>query len=291
MQHIMTVIELINTAAEHFREKGFENARLEVERMLGNILGLSRINLYLAFDRPVTEKERNTFRAYCRRRLQHEPLQHIIGTQEFGDLTVKTDRRALIPRPETEQLACEAVAWLRERNAPKVIDIGTGTGIIALSIAQEITGAEITAVDISRDALDLARENAAMLGLENRVTFFHGSLLDDIPETAEYDAVVSNPPYVARGDIQHLEPEVRDYDPQLALDGGEDGLESIRKIVDAAHRVLAPGGMLMFECGDGQGGTIKDIIDSTLYYTPAEILKDIAGRTRIVKTFRRETEE
>ncbi len=286
----MTVIELINTAADHFSEKGFENARLEVERLLGSILGLSRINLYLAFDRPVTGEERDTFRALCRRRLNHEPLQHIIETQEFGELTVKTDHRALIPRPETEQLACEAVEWLRDRTAPKIIDIGTGTGIIALSIAHEIYDAEITAVDISEDALELARENAHMLGMESRVTFVRGFLLDDIPNAAVFDAVISNPPYVARGDISGLDPEVRDHDPHLALDGGEDGLDIIRRIVSTAHRVLSPGGMLMFECGDGQGGTIKDIIDKHNYYTPAEILKDIAGRTRIVKTFRRETE-
>ena len=225
----MRVIELINVASEHLKNNGFENSRLEVERMLGSVLGLSRIELYMDFERPLTTFERDNFRKLYKRRLVHEPLQHIIGVTDFKEITVKTDRRALIPRPETELLVEIAINYLKKIDAPSVADIGTGSGVIALSVAYEILESHVVAVDISDEALSLARENAHMLGLEDRVTFVSGNMLDGIKGLGTFNAILSNPPYVKSDSIKNLQSEVRDFEPEIALNGGYDGLRFHKK--------------------------------------------------------------
>ncbi|HDY88710.1 MAG TPA: peptide chain release factor N(5)-glutamine methyltransferase, partial [bacterium] len=203
----MRVIDLINLASEHLKNKGFNNSRLEVERMLGSVLGLSRIDLYLKFERPLTVKERENFRTMYKRRLAHEPLQHLIGTTDFRMITVKTDRRAMIPRSETELLVEISIDFLKKCDSPLVADIGTGSGVIALSVAYEIPESQIIAVDISDEALRLAEENARMLGLEKQVTFVSGSMLDGLKGQGPFDAIISNPPYIksyGMDILQHL---------------------------------------------------------------------------------------
>ena len=279
----MRIIDLINTASEHLLEKGFDNSRLEVERMLGAVLGLSRIDLYMKFDRPLTDGERDGFRKFYRRRLSHEPLQHILGTAEFRDITVKTDRRALIPRPETELLVETAVEFLRGREHPSAADIGTGSGVIALSMAYEIPEAHIVAVDISAGALALAGENARLLGLEKRVTFLEGDVLDALGGCGPFDVIVSNPPYVSTAAIPGLQTEVRDYDPVIALDGGPDGLKHIRTLVEGAHEYLKPGGLLVIECGDNHAADIESIAGAERAWAECTMICDYAGVDRIVR--------
>lgn len=277
------VIDLITVAAEHLKSRGFEDARLEVERLLGGVLGLSRVELYLAFDQPVADGEIARFRELYRRRLAREPLQHLLGETEFREVTLKTDRRALIPRPETELLVEVAAGFLAHRENPLVADLGTGTGAIALSVAGEVPGARVVAVDISDDALVLADRNARELGLRDAVTFVAGDMLGGLAGRGPFDAILSNPPYIRTGDIESLQPEVRDHEPRIALDGGPDGMDFLRTIIAGAAAFLAPGGMLLLECGAGQGGTLVRFAEDAGGYSGVEIVFDYAGKDRFLK--------
>jgi release factor glutamine methyltransferase len=282
------VIDLITVAAEHMKSRGFEDARLEVERLLGSVLGLSRIELYLGFDRPVSEAERDRFRALYRRRLAHEPLQHLLGETDFREVTLKTDRRALIPRPETELLVEIAVEFLRGRDHPLVADLGTGTGAIAVSVAYEVPGARVVAVDISDDALLLADRNARELGVQGAITLVSGDMLGALEGRGPFDAILSNPPYIRSGEIESLQPEVRDHEPKIALDGGPDGMEYLRAIIAGAHRFLKPGGLILLECGEGQGEALKKFAEETGRYGSVEVIPDLAGKDRVIKAVRKE---
>lgn len=279
----MRVIDLIATATAHMEEKGFENSRLEVERLLGHVLKCSRIDLYMVFERPLSGDERDRFRALYRRRLAHEPLQHILGTTGFHDITVKTDRRALIPRPETEVLTETAIEALVRFEKPYFADLGTGSGVIALSILNAVPEARALAVDIDGNALELARENANLLGLSERVTFVQGDMTEVLLRHGPFDMIVSNPPYIASGEIDALQPEVRDRDPRVALDGGHDGLKFYRLIAESACCALNLGGVLVLECGEGQTAEIVQQLTMIGRYTEAGIIRDLAGRDRIIR--------
>jgi release factor glutamine methyltransferase len=279
----MRIIDLINSASEHLKNRGFENSRLEVERMLGNVLGFSRLELYMEFERPLTDAERDSFRSLYRRRLSREPLQHILGTAEFREIKVKSDRRAMIPRFETEFLVETAINLLKNIPTPYITDIGTGTGVIALSIAYEIPDSKIVAIDISKEALMLAEENARKLGLLQRIEFVESNLFCGIKDYGLFDAVISNPPYIKTNEIENLQPEVRIHDPRTALDGGDDGLKIVGKIISEAGDFLKTGGMLLIEIGDEQSEKVKEIIDNTQVYSEIEILKDLADKNRIIK--------
>jgi release factor glutamine methyltransferase len=279
----LRVIDLITVAAEHMKSRGFENARLEVERLLGGVLGMSRIELYLAFDRLVDEKDREAFRGLYRRRLAHEPLQHLVGETEFREVRVKTDRRAFIPRPETEILVEAAVEFLRGRDEPLIADLGTGAGVIALSVAYEVPGARAVAVDISEDALLLAKANARKLGLEKAITLVAGDMLDALEGRGPFDAILSNPPYVRSAEIDALELEVSLHEPRAALDGGPDGMTFHRRIAADAHCHLKPGGLLLLECGEDQAESLRTCIEETNRYASIDIIRDLAGRKRVVK--------
>ena len=279
----MRVIELINTATEHLKQKGFENPRLEVEYLLGSLLGLSRINLYMAFDRPLTENELDRFRSLYRRRLAHEPLQYLTGSSGFREVEIKTDCRAFIPRPETELLVQIAVDFLKEKENPLIADLGTGSGIIALSVVYEVPGTRAVAVDISDDALMLTEQNARKLGVEKFITLVSGNMLDGLEGYGPFDAILSNPPYVKTHDIVGLQPEVREYEPITALDGGTDGLRYLSIIAAGAHRFLKPGGLLLMECEGKQAEKMKKNIETTQKYSLVKVIRDIAGKKRIVK--------
>lgn len=280
------VVDLIMTASNHLKSRDFENARLEVERMLGSVLGLNRVELYLAFDRPLGGAELDTFRALYRRRLAHEPLQYVTGSTEFREIRVKTDRRALVPRPETEILVSTAIGYLGGIENPRVADLGTGTGVIALSVAKEIPGAMVVAVDLSDDALTLAGENIRALNLENSVTLKKGNMLEGIADLGLFDAILSNPPYIPSEDIRTLQPEVSVYEPRMALDGGSDGMLYLSAIIKDAHRYLEPGGLIVLECGEEQAQGIQKIFEQQSRYGSIEIIKDMAGRERLVKATR-----
>jgi len=258
----MTLLEILQSTTAYFQKRDIESPRLNAEHLLAHALKRKRIELYLEFERVLTDEELAPLRDLVRRRGQGEPLQHLLGTVEFGGRVFLCDKRALVPRPETEHL----VELLKSRilhPASRIIDIGTGSGVIALSLAAAFPEATVTATDISEDALALARENAERLGLTNRVEFSAGDLLLYVNHV--YDLIVANLPYVAAGDRATLSREVR-HDPEIALFGGERGDELVRKLVEAAPARLKPGGLLALEVGLGQADDLAALMADKNYH-------------------------
>ena len=247
----MTVLEVLTAATDYLARQGVESPRLNAEHLLAHVLGKkNRIELYLEFERPLGEKERAPLRDLVRQRGEGRPLQHLLGTVEFLGYTFATDPRALIPRPETEQLV-ELV--LAAGDFHDLLDVGTGSGVIALSLALKRLTVSVTGCDISAPALALAAENASRHALSDRVRFMESDLLESI--RGPFDAVVANLPYIPAADIPALSREVG-HDPVLALDGGEDGLDLVRRLVAGAPAVLAPGGVLALEIGHDQSPAV-----------------------------------
>ena len=279
----MRIIDLINVASDHLKKNGFDNSRLEVERMLGYVLSLSRINLYLEFDRPLNDREIHQFRGLYKRRLAFEPLQYILGSTDFREVEIKTDHRVFIPRPETELLVQIAVDFLKNRANPLVADLGTGSGVIALSVAYEVPGVHIVAVDISDDALMLTESNARKLGVEKWITLVSGDMLEGLKGRGSFDAILSNPPYIKSDCIETLHPEIRDHEPKTALNGGNNGLTYLNAIAEGASQFLKNGGLLLLECEGEQAEKLKKIIKNTHNYSLVEIICDLTGKKRLVR--------
>ena len=272
-----TVLEVIQATTPFFQKSGVESPRLNIEHLLAHVLGKKRMDLYLAFDRPLGDHELEPLRALVKRRSAGEPLQHLLGTVEFLGHTFACDKRALIPRPETEQL-CELTiancgSWI---GSGRVLDVGTGSGVIALSLAAAWPEARVKGVDISEDALALARENAARLGLSERVPFSKGDLLENI--TSELQLIVANLPYIDTAAVPALAREVQ-HDPMLALDGGADGLAFISRLVASATRHLR--GSLALEIGHDQSPRVCAAL-AAHNYQDIRPLADYQGRQRFV---------
>lgn len=276
----MTVLEVIQRSSEFLAKKGVDSPRLQIELLLAHVLELPRLRLYLNFERPLVETELSVLRELVKRRANREPLQHILGHTSFCGLEFEVSRAALIPRPETELLAEHAVKFLSPLPAPVVLDFGTGTGCLTVTLAVQCPSASLHALDISGDALALARQNAARHQVETRIAFHHGDGFAALPGDARFDLIVSNPPYIASGEIETLQPEVRDFDPRLALDGGADGLDFYRRLAAGAAAFLAPGGKVMLEFGDGQDDAITKIFSAQNWIVEA-VLADYSGRNRI----------
>lgn len=276
---MLTVLEIIKRTTEFFSGKGIESARLNAELLIGHALTLGRMQLYMQFERPLTEAELEKIRPLVRRRAQHEPLQYILGETEFHGLRLNVDRRALIPRPETEYLV-ELVLAACATPPARVLDLGTGTGAIALALASAFPGAAVTATDQSAEALDLARENAAVLGLAERVTWLRSDWFASVP-SAQFDLIVSNPPYLSAEETAQALPEVRDFEPISALTASKDGLADLEKIVAGAPAYLAPDGLLALETGIGHHGSLLATA-STAGFSRTESRPDLTGRDRFV---------
>lgn len=259
----MTVLEVLTAATEYLTRHNVESPRLNAEHLLAHVLGhRKRIELYLEFERPLGEKERSPLRDLVKRRGEGVPLQHLLGTVEFCGRVFRSDARALIPRPETEQLV-ELVLKLEGAPGPRdAIDVGTGSGVIALTLAAARPDWTVKAVDVSEDALALARENSEALGLAARVEFYQGHLLDSCG--GPFDAIVANLPYIPSGDLAEVSREVR-HDPALALDGGVDGLDLVGKLAGQAHERLRPGGLLALEIGHDQAVRTSEILATYNY--------------------------
>ncbi|HEX6308867.1 MAG TPA: peptide chain release factor N(5)-glutamine methyltransferase [Longimicrobiales bacterium] len=282
------VLELTRKAAAVLEERGLEQPRLDAELLLAGVLGLKRLDLYLQHDRPLSADELERYRTAVRRRLKREPVQYILGTAAFRHLELRVDRRVLIPRPETEQLVGAVLEWSRSRNRwGALLDIGTGSGAIALSLAAEGRFEKIVASDVSQDALDVASDNATRLGLAHRIDLRRGSLLDVVRPGEKFDVIVSNPPYIAESERASLAPEVVQHEPALALFGGPDGLSVIEGILRAAAACLMPGGLLALETAPGQGAGIEEELGRGSEYGPVEVRRDLAGRERMVLAERR----
>lgn len=257
----MTVLESIQRSADFLARKGVDSPRLQAELLLAHLLRLPRMQLYLRFEQPLDVAQIDALRELMRRRGQREPLQHIIGATSFCGLDLAVSPCVLIPRPETEMLAEQAWQWLSAHpsGSPAVLDFGTGSGCIALAIASKCPAALVTALDVSPEALAMARANAARHGLESRIRFVEGNGFAAVPEGDTFDLIVSNPPYIPTAEIQGLQPEVRDHDPRLALDGGVDGLDFYRRLAAESAARLKPGGRLMAELGDDQSEAVRGL--------------------------------
>jgi release factor glutamine methyltransferase len=257
----MTVLEVLQATAAYLQKHDIENSRLNAEHLLAHVLGRKRIELYLEFERKLTQTELGPLRELVKRRREGEPLQHLLGTVEFCGLTFLSDRRAMVPRPETEELV-ELVqsSILDPRSA--ILDVGTGSGVIALSLAEKFPEANIVAIDVSDDALALAQENADRLALSSRVRFLKSGLLEDV--SGAFDLIVANLPYISTQDRHSLSREVL-HDPEIALFAGKRGDELVRELIDEAPTRLRPGGMLALEIGLGQSEALLSALTEKNY--------------------------
>jgi release factor glutamine methyltransferase len=264
----MTVLEVLQATTVYFKKHSVENPRLNAEHLLAHVLGRKRIELYLEFERLLTESELAPLRNLVKRRSEGEPLQHLLGTTEFCGLTFLCDKRAMVPRPETEELV-ELVESKIENRELRIVDVGTGSGVIALTLAVKVPEAEILAVDISDDALALAQENAARVKLADRVRFLKSNLLKNVDGT--FDLVVANLPYISTQDHHTLSREVL-HDPAVALFASARGDELVRELIAQAPSQLRPGGMLALEIGIGQGEDLLSALAEKNY-------RDISSKT------------
>jgi release factor glutamine methyltransferase len=274
----MTVLEVLRSSTDYFKKRKIDHARLNAEHLLAHALGRKRIELYLEFERPLGETELAPLRDLVKRRGEGEPLQHLLGTAEFCGHTFLCDKRAMVPRPETEELVELLKAEGGGRRAERIVDVGTGSGVIALSLAVKFPETEVHAVDVSDDALALARENAARLGLSERIQFAKGDLLENIPE--RFDLIVANLPYVSMQDRQSLSREVL-CDPEVALFGGERGDELVRKLIEQAPEYLQPNGLLALEIGLGQSDDLAQFLAQKNYHD-IEAKRDYQGIPRFL---------
>ena len=279
-----TVLRLILWSADYLGEKGVESARLDAEHLLAHALETDRLQLYLEFERPLSKAELGVFRPLIKRRAAREPLQYIIGRQPFRELDLLVEPGVLIPRPETELLVEHVLSWsaASERQGATALDIGTGTGAIALSLAKEGDFASIVATDIEEAALALAERNRDAEGLGERVELRRGSLFEPIRADECFDVIVSNPPYVSEVDEASLEPEVRDWEPREALFAGPDGLDVIRRMIGEAREFLKDGGLLALEVGADQPRRVAEMLRETGRYDDVRIVRDYSGRERFV---------
>lgn len=279
-----TPIPLTRWSGEYLQEKGIEAGRLDAELLLAHVLDLRRLDLYLQHDRPLLPTELDTFKALLKRRATREPLQHIVGVAAFRELDLLADGRALIPRPETEVLVEEILLWAKSgpEGPLSALDIGTGTGAIALSLAHEGPFERVVATDPAAEALELARENARRCGLEDRVEFREGALYGPLGPEERFHVLVSNPPYIPQGEREGLDPEVREWDPPTALFAGPEGMDVILPLVNGAADFLLPGGLLAMEVGDGQAGRVARALEETLAFREIRTRPDLAGKERVV---------
>jgi len=279
----MTVLEAIQKSTEFLAKKGVESPRLQTELLLAHLLKMPRMKLYLNFDRVLLPAEIDSLRELVKRRGQREPLQHIIGSTSFCGYEIAVSRHALIPRTETEMLAELGWKFLATCHSPLVtaLDFGTGTGCIAIALAAKCPNAKITALDVSADALALAKQNAAQNQVAEQIEFFHGDGFAALKSGVEFDLLVSNPPYIASAEIETLDPEVKDFDPRGALDGGADGLDFYRRLAAEAKSFLKPDGKIMLEFGDGQADDLKKIFENEKWIVEA-VLDDYSQRARIL---------
>jgi len=271
-----TIRRVLDWTKGYLTEKGVENARLETEWLLSAALGLDRVGLYVNFDKPLNQEELALCRGLVARRAKREPLQYILGTQEFCGLDFAVTPAVLIPRHDTEVLVEEALRWAPL--AATVLDIGVGSGCIAVALAKQLRDAQVWGVEQSPEAIALAQRNVERHGV--RVTLFEGSLFEPFADQ-RFDLIVSNPPYIPTADLETLQPEVREYEPRAALDGGADGLDFYRIIVPAAPEHLNPGGWLMVELGLGQAEAVLGMF-SRAGFGDCFTAKDPNGIDRVV---------
>jgi len=278
------VLDVLRLATAFLAERGVDNARLDAEVLLADCLGLDRVGVYLHFDRPLGAAERARYRELIRRRGGRVPLQHIRGRQEFFSREFRVDPRVLIPRADTETVVEELLSVAPRQARPRILDVGSGSGAIAVTVALELAAAEVFAGDVSPDAVVVGQENARRHGVEERIDFRCGDLF--APFAGErFDLVVCNPPYVPSGEIGGLAPEVRDHEPRQALDGGADGLDFYRRLSASVAGALSEGGSCVLEIGAGQREPVERLF-AAAGFVESVVRRDLAGIERVLTVTR-----
>jgi release factor glutamine methyltransferase len=273
---LKSILEVIRSGAVFLSKKGVESPRLNMEHLLAHVLGLKRLELYLQFERPLGERELMRLRELTMRRAGGEPLQHLVGTWDFGALIFKCDARALIPRPETEELVARILGRRKNSTPARILDLGCGSGVIGHSLAAAFPEARVVLADISAEALALARENADALGLTERIEFLESDLFSRV--SGRFDLLAANLPYIPRAEIATLSREVQ-RDPIVALDGGETGLEIIERFATEAPGFCEPGALIALEHGPDQGRPIATLLENA-GFADRTIERDLTGRER-----------
>ena len=286
-----TILELLNWATAYFKSHNIEDPRASAEILLSHALQLRRIDLYLQYDQPLGVNELACFKSLIRRRIQREPAAYIVGTKEFWSLDLFVTEDVLIPRPETECLVERALVWLPENadtSAKRILELGTGSGAISISLANHRPLHFFFASDISAEAVGLAKKNARVHQLDKRICFFCGDWFSPVNRKGGYfDMIISNPPYIATRVIKSLQPEIWKYEPELALNGGTDGLKALRHIISRAYIYLCQQGVLLIEIGYDQKDDIAEIIEACGQYEDVVFFKDYSGHDRLVQMCKR----
>jgi release factor glutamine methyltransferase len=282
-QPAWTIGRLLDWTVRYLGEKGSESPRLDAEVLLAHALGSKRIELYTRHTEPASEEVRARFKDLIRRRVEGCPVAYLVGRKEFFSLPFEVNTAVLIPRPDTECLVVECLRLAKEMPQPRVLDLGTGSGNIAISIAHQHKGAHVTAVDKSPEALAVAKRNAAQSGVADRMRFLQGDLFDPIPPGERFDFILSNPPYIPHEELSRLPVGVRDYEPQAALDGGPGGFAVFDRLIDQARSYLSERGYLLVEIGSPQESLARQRIASYSEYDLAKTLLDGSGHPRVLR--------
>jgi release factor glutamine methyltransferase len=282
---------------DRFAEERIDSPRLTAELLLSFVLGLERIELYMHFDKVVTKPQLDKLHSLVKRCLQNEPVQYLTGKCEFYSLSLVVSPDCLIPRPETELLVEKAIGFLRQRRGQQyVCDLCTGCGCIAVAIAKNFPDVKVIATDISDKALAVAAQNVGKYKLEEKIELLQGDLFEPVinqldvgrlSATGGFDLIVCNPPYVSRSEYEKLDAKVKNFEPKLALDGGEDGLNIYRRVVKDAPNHLKKDGELIFEIGFGQGNSVKKLLEDTNVFSPIKIVKDFNGNDRVIAAIKK----
>lgn len=289
----MTIAEILNWTLDCFRDHGIQNPRLNAELLLARSLNLGREGLYIHLQDPIGEKEKTVLEELIQRRVSGEPLQYILEHQEFWSMDLKVNPRVLIPRADTELLVEQALFVLSgicSERPPSVLEVGTGSGAVAIALAREVATIFLVATDISGQALLLARQNAQEAGVSEKIGFIEGDLMGAfrLSEGKEpFDLILSNPPYIVRSEIGRLAREVKDFEPMLALDGGEDGFDFHRAIISQSPEYLRRGGWLLLEVGQGQAQEVTEMVEKTGKFSPSGRIQDLSGVERVVRAQKR----
>lgn len=279
---MITVLESINLSTQYLNEKGIESARTNAELLLANIIGCKRLELYLSFDRPLSETELQKYREQIKRRGSFEPLQYITGKVEFYGLELKVNPSVLIPRPETELLVENILNQFSKEKKPIILDIGCGSGNIAIALAANLPAAKIVSTDVSAEALKVAEENSERHKVSDRIKFVkHNILVNDLNNFPKFDCVVSNPPYVSKESFSSLQREIKDFEPRIAVTDNSDGYTFFRTIIEKARAKLKEDGKLFFEIAQGQSEEVQEIMMKNNYINIG-VIKDYQNIDRVI---------
>ena len=276
----LTVLEAIQLSTDYFEEKGIESPRLNAELLLSHLLTCKRLDLYLMFERPLTQIEVQTYREYISRRGKFEPLQYITGEVDFYDMKLKVNRSVLIPRPETELLIDEALKLCAQIEIKSILDIGTGSGNIPISLAKNLNGVKVTSIDQSRDAIQVALENTELNEVTEKIEFCVSDIVDYQP-SKQFNLIISNPPYVSKTDYTTLQKEIVEYEPLESVTDNSDGYRFYRLISERAKDLLTDNGYIIFEMAESQSETISKILEEN-DFTEIKIIKDYQNIDRII---------